>query len=120
MMRFTQLIVLLSFIMVSAAGTAHSGDIKKGEALFNDSSLGTNGKSCNTCHAGGKNIDAGKKTYTILGSNMDSIEDAVNFCIKMALSGKPVGKDSVEMTNMVSYLRTLKGKKQMRSVAPGY
>lgn len=119
-MKNTKLILVISLILMFAAGMAHSGDVKKGKALFNDVNLGTNGKSCNSCHSGGKDIDGSKETFSILGSEQESVEDAVNFCIEMALSGKPLKKDSMQMEDMVSYLKTLKVKKKMINEAPGY
>ncbi len=119
-MKSTKLILVLYIILMFAVGMAHAGDVKKGNILFNDGNLGTNGKSCNSCHSGGKDIDGSKKTFSILGSEQDSLEDAVNFCIEMALSGKPLEKDSEKMGNMVSYLKTLKAKKKSRTETPGY
>lgn len=119
-MKSTKLILVVSLIIMFAAGMAHSRDVKQGKALFNDSNLGTNGKSCNSCHPGGKNIDGSKETFSIMGSEQESVEDAVNFCINMALSGKPLKKDSEQMGDMVSYLKTLKVKKNTKSEAPGY
>ena len=112
--------VLICLVLSFAASTAYSGDVKKGEAIFNDSSLGTNGKSCNSCHPDGKGIEASKKTFKILGTKQESIEGAVNFCIEMALSGKALEKDSEKMNDLVSYLNTVKGKKKRERVTPGY
>lgn len=119
-MRGGKLPVLAFLIVVLTASFAFSGDEEKGKILFNDTNLGTNSKSCSSCHSKGKAIDAGRGRYSILGSQQESIEDAVNFCIKMALSGKPLEKDSEKMNNMVSYLETLKGKKKRTSETPGY
>jgi cytochrome c len=119
-MKSKKLILVISLILTFAAGMAHSGDVGKGKSLFNDSNLGTNGKSCNSCHAGGMNIDGSKETFSILGSEQESVENAVNFCIEMALNGKPLGQDSEKMNDMVSYLKTLKVKKKTESETPGY
>ena len=119
-MKFKKLLMAALFVTALSAGTAHSGDIGNGKALFNDVNLGTNGKSCNSCHAGGMNIDGSKETFSILGSEQESVKDAVNFCIEMALSGKPLGQDSEKMNDMVSYLKTLKVKKKIESESPGY
>ncbi len=119
-MKRKKLFMAVLFVTALLAGTAHSGDVGKGKALFNNINLGTNGKSCNSCHADGKNIDASKQTYSILGSKQESVEDAVNFCIEMALSGKPLEKDSKQMEDMVSYLKDLKGKRKIINEAPGY
>lgn len=119
-MKWNKLLMAVLFVTALSAGTAYSGDVGNGKALFNDVNLGTNGKSCNSCHADGNNIDASKQTYSILDSEQESVEDAVNFCIEMALSGKPLEKDSKQMEDMVSYLKTLKGKNKAKSETPGY
>ena len=119
-MKFKKLLMAALFVTALSAGTAHSGDIGNGKALFNDVNLGTNGKSCNTCHSGGKDIDGSKNTFKILGSEQEGIEDAANFCIEMALNGKPLEKGSAKMSALASYLRTLRGKKEIESETPGY
>ena len=119
-MKSTVLVVLVSFVLVLATGTAYSGDAGKGKTLFNASELGTNGKSCNTCHPGGKDIDGSKGTFNILGEQLNSREDAVNFCIENAMDGKPLKSSSEDMKNIVSYIKTLKGKKKADSATPGY
>lgn len=117
--RVLSLLVSISFIFMS--GVVFAGDVEKGRSLFNDTSLGTNNKSCNSCHPGGENIDGNKEKYIIFGKTQNSLEDAVNFCIEMALEGKPLDKDSEEMKDMVAYLRSLGTKKKpKKSVMPGY
>lgn len=119
-MKWNKLLMAVLFVTALSAGTSYSGDVGNGKALFNDVNLGTNGKSCNSCHADGNNIDASKQTYSILGSEQESVEDAVNFCIEMALSGEALGKDSEKMNDLVSYLQTVKVKMKSGSEAPGY
>ena len=119
-MKLLRSFLLLSIILLFSAGTAHADDVKKGKELFKDSMLGTNGKSCNICHSGGKDIDGSKNTFKILGSELEGIEDAANFCIEMALNGKPLEKGSAKMKALASYLRTLRGKKEIESETPGY
>ncbi len=119
-MKWKKLLIVVLFVTALSAGTVYSGDVKKGKELFKDSMLGTNGKSCNSCHSGGKNIDGSKETFSILGSEQESVEDAVNFCIKMALNGKPLEKSDAKMEALASYLRTLRGKKEIESETPGY
>jgi cytochrome c553 len=120
-MKFTGLLMMIAIIVFLAVGAAYSDDAKKGKALFNDSRLGTNGKSCNTCHPGGSNIDGSKRTFNILGEQISSISGAVNFCIENALEGKPLAADSQDMKDIVSYISALKGGKiQEKSIAPGY
>ena len=109
-MKSGKLILLISFILAFAVGIADAGNVDKGKALFNDPSLGTNGKSCATCHPGGGGVEkaGNKKTFNIMGKKQESLKDAVNFCIEMALKGKPLKKDSRKMEDIVSYIKSLK------------
>ncbi len=117
-MKITRSLALLAIILMFGAGTAHAGDISKGKSLFNSAKLGTNGKSCSSCHPDGRNIDGSKSSYSILGSEQSNIEDAANFCIEMALSGKALEKNSGKMKDLAAYLSTLKPK--VVTEAPGY
>jgi len=117
-MKITRLIAVLIVILMFGIGIAHAGDISKGKSLFNSTKLGTNGKSCNSCHADGGSIDGTKSSYSILGSEQSNIEDAANFCIEMALSGKALEKNSDKMKDLAAYLSTLKPK--VVTEAPGY
>ncbi|RJR15253.1 MAG: hypothetical protein C4581_12435 [Nitrospiraceae bacterium] len=119
-MKVFGMLVVIAAVVVLAMGAAHSGDVKKGKVLFNDSSLGTNGKSCNTCHSGGGDIDGSKKTFVVLGEEITSIGGVINFCIENAMDGKTLDVNSQEMKDIVSYLSTLKGKKVQENIAPGY
>lgn len=79
----------------------HEASVEKGKALFNDPKLGTTGKSCNDCHAGGKGAEkaAAKK----------DLENTVNQCITQGLKGKALDVKSVEMQSMVLYIKSLGG-----------
>ncbi len=112
--------MLMSLALILPAGTAYSGDVEKGKSLFNAATLGTNGKSCNTCHLGGKDIDGSKKTFNVLGEQLNSIGDTVNYCIENALEGKPLDGNSEGMKNIISYVKTLKPKKIQEHITPGY
>jgi len=115
MNKIKGMVVLLMLVFTSSVVFA-GGSVERGKALFNDPSLGTNGKSCNSCHPNGARIDGRKKNYRIMGNKLGSIEDAANFCIKMALKGTPLAKDSQKMKDLSAYLRTLKGKKKRRII----
>jgi cytochrome c len=113
------IIIFLLLFAFTASEIASAGNVMKGFELFKDSSLGTNGKSCNECHPKGSGIDGRKKSFTIMGKEQSSIEDAVNFCIQNALKGESLDKDSEKMENIVSYLKTLKGKIRKKKVIKG-
>lgn len=120
-MKTRVLSLLISMFFIFMANAVFAENLEKGRLLFNDTSLGTNGKSCNSCHLGGKGINSNKERYVIFGKELDELEDAVNFCIEMALKGKPLDKNSEKMKDMVAYLKSLGVKeKPKKSVMPGY
>jgi mono/diheme cytochrome c family protein len=98
-----------------------AGNVEKGKALFNDSSLGTNGSNCGTCHPGGQGLEKagamGKKEWTTPAGVRTSLEDAINTCITMALKGEALDTKSQKMKDLVAYIDSLGKKKEM---APGY
>jgi len=108
-------IAILTMITLGLISGVFAADVSKGKALFNDSKLGggTSGKSCNSCHPDGKGLEksADKKEFMIMGKSQKSLEEAVNFCIEMALKGKAIDPKSTEMANIVAYIKSLKGMK---------
>jgi cytochrome c len=118
-MKVLKGLVLVVVVLFAVTAVFAGGSVEKGKALFNDPSLGTNGKTCNYCHPDGAQINGQRSSYTIMGTKLDSIEDAVNFCIKMALKGKPLSKGSQKMKDLVEYLKTLKGKKRKKKIIRG-
>lgn len=108
-------IIMLSLIALGLVFSgAFAADVEKGKALFNDPKLGggTAGKSCNSCHPDGKGLQnaADKKEFNIMGKKQKGLEDAVNFCIEMALKGKAIDPKGTDMANIVAYIKSLKGK----------
>ncbi len=89
-----------------------AGDIEKGKVLFNDTTFGsgTSGKSCNSCHLVGKGLEmAGdKKKFNIMGKKQNSLEEAVNFCIEIALKGKAIDPNGKDMKDIMAYIKSLK------------
>jgi len=87
---------------------------ERGKTLFNDPKLGngTAGKSCNSCHPGGKGLEGvgEKMEWKNPGGTFKSLEAAVNVCIEMALKGKALDVKSDQMKDMISYLKSLKAK----------
>jgi len=90
-----------------------AGDAAKGKVLFNDPKLGggTAGKSCNSCHPNGKGLEkaADKKGFEIMGKKQGGLEDAVNFCIDMALKGKAIDPKGADMADITAYIKSLGG-----------
>lgn len=108
-LSFSLMILSLIFSFAFAAG-----NVEKGKVMFNDPKLGTNGSTCNTCHPDGKGLEKagmkGKKEWKTPGGVLNSLEDAINMCITMALKGKALDKNSQEMKDMVAYIKSLGGK----------
>ena len=88
------------------------GDTGKGKMVFNDINFGagTSGKSCNSCHPDGKMLEKSgeKKEFNIMGQKQNSLEEAVNVCIEMALKGKAIDPKSDDMVNIVAYIKAFK------------
>jgi cytochrome c553 len=96
---FTVTAIGVFFTMAIAAG-----DVEKGKALFNDPKFGggTTGMSCNSCHPDGKGLEK--------AADRKDLEKFVNSCIKDALKGNGIDLKSAEMTDVVAYIKSLKGK----------
>lgn len=93
--------LMLSVLLV--AGTAYASDeatVAKGKELFAASSLGISGKSCNTCHPGGKGMDK------VATQDADDVSDTVNQCITKAMKGKALDPASADMKSMVLYIKS--------------
>ena len=113
-MRSTKLIAVIAFFMLAASSVAamHHTPVDRGKALFNDPTLGggTAGRSCNSCHPGGKGLFgvAEKREWKNPGGMFKSLAETVNMCIVMALKGKALDVDSNQMKDLISYLKSLK------------
>ncbi len=112
-MKMSRYLILFVLVSVSVASLAFAGgDVEKGKALFNDPTLGggTTGKSCNSCHPGGKGLEgvAELTEFRMMGKTYKSLEDVINYDIQKALHGKPLDKDSEEMANLIAYIKSLK------------
>ncbi len=96
---FLLLTVALPASIVFAAGPT----MERGEELFNSTKLGTNGKSCAICHAGGIKLEKAA-VY-----DEGELADIVNQCIERALAGKPLDPASDDLKSLVMYVRSLAG-----------
>ena len=109
----TTLISLLSFlafislITTAAMAAETKPSVEYGKKLFSDTSLGTNGKSCASCHN-----EAALKKFAAkdlwFGGEATRLEDAVNFCIKGSLGGKPQPRDSVVLKSIAMYIKSFR------------
>lgn len=88
--------------MTVVAGLATEGPTAAmGQTLFTSVALGSNDKSCASCHPDGKGLDE-------IGAYDDQmLKEMINFCIRDALKGKMFALESQELDSMLLYLRTL-------------
>jgi cytochrome c553 len=101
--------VALTGVMLSAAMAA--GNASKGKILFNDPKFADGVRACSGCHPDGRGLEnaADRKVFHIGGQTQRSLEEAVNACIVSAAEGKAIDPKSVEMQNIVAYIKSLKG-----------
>lgn len=99
----TLLLAFATLIMLppSYAPATETPNIELGKTLFHATSLGTNGKSCASCHPDGKGLQE------IEAYDEGMLREMVNFCIRDALKGEMLPLDSQEIIAMERYLRTL-------------
>lgn len=101
--------------MLMTAGGFHlaqNGNADKGKVLFESAALGgaTTGKSCATCHDGGKGLGSNlfeRKHFTIMGVEKNSLADVINVCIEEPLGGTGLDPRGEEMNNLIASMKTL-------------
>jgi len=78
--------------------------VKKGDDLWHDSSLGTNGLACANCHPDGSatNVHTWPKYQMNLGK-VGTLREMINWCINVPMQGKTLTLNSAEMIAMEAY-----------------
>lgn len=78
--------------------------VKKGDDLWHNPGLGTNGLACGNCHPDGSatNPHTWPKYQTNLGK-VGTLREMINWCIAVPLVGKQLAVDSEEMIAMEAY-----------------
>lgn len=109
------------------AVSAFSREVARGRRLFADTSLGTNGRSCQSCHAdyglkAGKPLPSGRVPASLvgvaaefprvgMGGQVTTLSEQVSRCLQGALLAKPETPLSPRVIAIESYLASLaKGK----------
>jgi thiosulfate dehydrogenase len=114
-----QSLVLLSlclFVSLAVCGAALADELSdaaaRGAALFKDPSLGTNGKSCATCHQDGGSW-AGKARFPkfALGT-VRTLDQAIQTCIVNPLAGTPLAWDDARLTALAVFVDAAYGAKK--------
>lgn len=95
-------IALLVSTTAAIAATADGGpSVEQGRELFNSTALGTNGKSCASCHPQGKGLEGAA------ASGDKKLERIANLCIVQTLKGKALDSGSSELDSLVMYMKTI-------------
>jgi len=95
------LLCLLAWTGTVSAVEAPTADL--GKTLFESARLGSNGKSCSSCHPDGKGLEE------ISAYDDGQLKEMINFCIRDALKGRMFASDAQELDAMLAYLRSLPG-----------
>lgn len=108
-MKTTTTPMTLGILVVTAslALAASTPSSEQGKILFGSTNLGTNGRSCATCHPDGKGLSEAA------GYDGSALVTISNQCIRKALKGRELAPESTEMKSLVMYLQSLadRGKK---------
>ncbi len=99
--------IFLTALMLLIAGhialaLQGGASIEQGKKLFHNPGLGTTGKSCNSCHPGGRGLEQ--------SGARRNLTDIINGCITIPLKGKALDPKSVEMESLVLYIKSLGAK----------
>jgi hypothetical protein len=103
MKRLTSLVICAVLINVSGAWGSDPPSLARGKLLFETEQLGTNGKSCNSCHSGNKKLQGAE------GSSDEQLAATINRCIAGPLKGVGLDPESADMKSMVLYLKSIVG-----------
>jgi cytochrome c peroxidase len=99
------LVIALALLLTTTCALAVEVATKElGKQLFEATHLGSNGKSCSSCHPQGTGLEG-------IGAYDDgTLKETINFCIRDALKGKMIDPESIELGSLLSYLRSLQPK----------
>ena len=115
----------LAFALAQEVDTAKelAKAVERGQELFNDTSLGTSGMSCNSCHkAGGTednkmgemdvpawdNLSAKYPKYFGMAKRVLTLDQVVNICVTQAMKGEALAWDSQKLTDLTAYCASVK------------
>lgn len=99
-------IAALLFSSNSALAADSKPSAELGKKFFYSPSLGTNGKSCSTCHQSERKLGVLASKDSWFGGNAKTLEQAINICIQSTLKGEALPDDSVEIQSIALYMRS--------------
>lgn len=99
------MVLVTALMMAGSLTLAYAASADKGKVLFESPTLGagTTGKSCLTCHEGGKNFSPDL-------SEKKNLAEFVNMCIERPLGGVAIDPAGEEMQDLIAYMKTLVAK----------
>lgn len=100
-------VLLCACAVVLAGSVALAADdvsVERGRELFSSSALGKSGKSCFSCHPGGKKLE-----MAAASESDERLTGMINNCIVQVLKGKAIDPESGEMQSLLMYIRTFGG-----------
>ena len=112
-------VALLALLVAPAvwSASAVAGPVEdaaaRGEKLFSDAGLGTNGKSCNSCHTElgkGDNKLTGRSTFPkvfSMAKKVRTLDQTVQLCITGAMKGPALAWDDDKLADLASYVNAL-------------
>ena len=92
-------ITLGTLALLATSAVAGGPSFERGKELFTSTKLGTNGKSCASCHPDGKGL-AEAATY-----DADQLEKIINQCIAKALKGNALQLAPNDMKSLIMYMK---------------
>ncbi|MBI4687952.1 MAG: hypothetical protein HY756_09285 [Nitrospirae bacterium] len=112
--------LMFSFAYAVDEAAMVKASIANGAKLYVDPSLGTSGKTCNTCHMemgkskkegmmGAKGF-IGRKPfpkYSPMPKRVMTLEQMIQFCIVTPLDGKALAWDDQKLTDLTSYVNSI-------------
>ena len=94
------LMLVMPALVASMALAGDTPSMEQGKGLFNSTKLGTNGKSCATCHSDVKKLEKAA-TY-----DEGQLGDIINQCIENPLKGNALDPASRDMRSLIIYIKS--------------
>jgi hypothetical protein len=98
---FSLIASLTTFSLFSLLQAQSKQSVDLGRTIFSDPALGTSGKTCSSCHPGGKGLENAAARKDLMRM--------INVCITGPLKGKELQEDSIEMRSLILYINSLGG-----------